>query len=118
MAPAPPLHLRLIPMTMRAIAAIRMCLRPMRAAMMPVTVEQRLVALRPAILLAIRRLLVLTVLRTARLLAPPMRELPTALVTPLPMLAPPTVLAPMLPRVVRVRAPMRQFFHREQALRR
>ena len=71
-----------------------------------VTVGRRLVARRPAILLAIRRLLVLAVLRTAQLLVPPMRELPTAPVTPLLMLTPRTVPAPMLLCLVRARAPI------------
>ena len=68
--------------------------------MMPVTVGLRLVAL-----LAIRRLLALTALRMVRLLALPIRALLTALVIPLPMLGPLTVLAPMLLRAVRARAP-------------
>lgn len=89
-----------------AIAAIPMRPRLIRAAMMPVTAGLRLVVLLPAMPLVVRRLLALTALRAARLLALPIRALLTALVIPLPMLGPLTVLAPMLLRAVRARAPM------------
>ncbi len=86
---------------MRATITIRMRPRLMRAAMMPVTVGRRLVAL----LLAIRRLLALTALQAVRILALPMRALLTVPATLLPMPAPLMVLTPVLPRAARARAP-------------
>ena len=103
--PLLPPHRHLVPMAMRAIVAITMRPRLIRAAMIPVAVGLRLVALRPVALLAIRRLLAPTALRMARHLALLMRTLLTVPAIPLPVLALLTVLAPVHPRAIRARAP-------------